>query len=1389
MSEEIFTIYENSPNLAKNKDNSNVYGKMVFPKNTRANGDNSYGNESAFNFSVFDLNSKLIEKRQPIYDNIKHNELSSQKLLFTKLFGTAKNNDIIYENLCRGCGYGIFEGKNYLCDFCICLVKGNKSNKSESLRKINKNHVNTEENIYENICSCCSNLYNTQECQFCIRSEKFMETSKEEKLEVMKKEQKTLYFQNLDKPKFFDGILGSLKKSSKPKQECSSKKHKRVEAMYNVKGHPNVSPSNNVFNKQGILDFKQKKTNYDAFRREQHIYGRLKFSEHFVGKIPLEVTSNHTVSKPREFLKGDLDSVHIKSSIECSSASRKLSKSPKILKHFPTRPFNTPDYKTLHTPLSESVCYWLELLRQQVHNYYSHGTSFDDGDYGLCIPKSLPSRSVLMHTYCDAASSYEMYDFVSPFYLEIGMTNLTTTDKNVEEENATFTNNISHIHISKQIENRFETMVDVFKQNLKAKCILHKQREYQTSVEQSNYSLNTLSEASYVIRSSLQRTKWPSEHSPIAVMNYQPLSTVTAEKGRTSCFSTCNVIKSKCSHCGWLGGGGVSKEKTKIKINQEKCERNYKEKSEMINTYNKAHGQYLKQINGYFFDIKGKCCNNSFKIYEVNNQNPKINHFNFVCLINNVLISYSLNTNVLHLCSNRLQYFNWFQDWLLYNFNPWSFNVKRALKVLANYNSFKISFKLWAVLNESVKRHRGLWKYDKQGENIYGEAPIDSTVSEQVTKFIPMAFQSSSLESDFIVNENESVQLSATQNVVKNKCMKSNDEVVLLRTKTKETLERSKKAQGKYLDLDENVVKLNNYDYNKNEDIDLTTGTKISNNHSLSDEKNNSSHTEENSIIKAKEEDIYQPIWKFQTVGEALYDSDPEYYNLSNRTCNSKYLHKRKQRMSNDSSIPCLVISDNGEDHGDWETDDEFMFSKQFDEYCGAGDLIPLQTSHNTISQSNSTITSASSSDIITAPSHSNFQHPFLRTVCIFFSLKEPKIRAIVYDYTYSQSSYYFAKNQNANLLSYNKTNGKLKPTNTSTFNWLPPSNSTHENIAFVSTITNRTCVNNEPATDSRLNPINAWKLNLLNISNIEDEDDLFVSEKELLRSQAFKENTEYESSPPKLSAPQLIKSVSSGNILDIPSVDDKKTITERVRSKFPRSVFKINVRSPKTEKKQNDIIRSAKTGSLYLETDAQPEFPIFGAPLEKLEMSEVVHHVPRFVVDCVAYIERKNFILQDGLYRASGNKVAIDELKKKLSESFVYNSNLLVADDIHTITSLLKQFFRELSNPLIPQHIYNQLGRNFLETVGIEALKNTLEEMPDPNRATLKFLIRHLKNVAAFSKENRMPASNLAIVWGPCIFTSEQIVFGDIGRMNTLTKLFIENYEYVFSENERLVN
>lgn len=59
---------------------------------------------------------------------------------------------------------------------------------------------------------------------------------------------------------------------------------------------------------------------------------------------------------------------------------------------------------------------------------------------------------------------------------------------------------------------------------------------------------------------------------------------------------------------------------------------------------------------------------------------------------------------------------------------------------------------------------------------------------------------------------------------------------------------------------------------------------------------------------------------------------------------------------------------------------------------------------------------------------------------------------------------------------------------------------------------------------------------------------------------------------------------------------------------------------------------------------------------------------------------------------------------------------------------------------------------------------------------------------VAASSASNRMPASNLAIVWGPCLLAANVINF-DIARMNMLAKVLIENYERIFRPaNERLV-
>lgn len=173
--------------------------------------------------------------------------------------------------------------------------------------------------------------------------------------------------------------------------------------------------------------------------------------------------------------------------------------------------------------------------------------------------------------------------------------------------------------------------------------------------------------------------------------------------------------------------------------------------------------------------------------------------------------------------------------------------------------------------------------------------------------------------------------------------------------------------------------------------------------------------------------------------------------------------------------------------------------------------------------------------------------------------------------------------------------------------------------------------------------------------------------------------------------------------------------------NKFHLSICHSN-RSPKSEKKSRS--RRSQANSLCL--DEQSKYPLFGARLNALELNMSDHpYVPRFVVDVCSIIEQPDAIEQDGLYRASGNKVLVDELKRKLTH--LYDPRLLQTDDIHTLTSLHKQFFRELPAPLITQEAYERLGRSLTDDAAIERMRVAFDEMPDPNRYTLRFLIKHL--------------------------------------------------------------
>lgn len=65
-------------------------------------------------------------------------------------------------------------------------------------------------------------------------------------------------------------------------------------------------------------------------------------------------------------------------------------------------------------------------------------------------------------------------------------------------------------------------------------------------------------------------------------------------------------------------------------------------------------------------------------------------------------------------------------------------------------------------------------------------------------------------------------------------------------------------------------------------------------------------------------------------------------------------------------------------------------------------------------------------------------------------------------------------------------------------------------------------------------------------------------------------------------------------------------------------------------------------------------ENKVFGNRLQNLDMDKEQSNVPIFVTTCIRLINAENSITTQGLYRASGNKTVIDDVRKKVMISVV---------------------------------------------------------------------------------------------------------------------------------------
>nr|XP_022289472.1 rho GTPase-activating protein 18-like [Crassostrea virginica]XP_022289477.1 rho GTPase-activating protein 18-like [Crassostrea virginica]XP_022289485.1 rho GTPase-activating protein 18-like [Crassostrea virginica]XP_022289494.1 rho GTPase-activating protein 18-like [Crassostrea virginica] len=169
----------------------------------------------------------------------------------------------------------------------------------------------------------------------------------------------------------------------------------------------------------------------------------------------------------------------------------------------------------------------------------------------------------------------------------------------------------------------------------------------------------------------------------------------------------------------------------------------------------------------------------------------------------------------------------------------------------------------------------------------------------------------------------------------------------------------------------------------------------------------------------------------------------------------------------------------------------------------------------------------------------------------------------------------------------------------------------------------------------------------------------------------------------------------------------------------------------------------------------------IFGVSLNTLldhdQKMRPFQTVPMVFEDMVLFMER-HCLEHEGILRIPGSASRIKQLRQDIEEKFYSGSFSWVDVLPHDAAALMKQFLRELPNPLLT-HEYLEA---FAQVENIKERKQQLLALnllvlllPPVNRDTLKVLLQLLLKITQKKSKNLMGLSNVSMIMAPNLFLS----------------------------------
>ncbi|KAF4620597.1 hypothetical protein D9613_000644 [Agrocybe pediades] len=181
---------------------------------------------------------------------------------------------------------------------------------------------------------------------------------------------------------------------------------------------------------------------------------------------------------------------------------------------------------------------------------------------------------------------------------------------------------------------------------------------------------------------------------------------------------------------------------------------------------------------------------------------------------------------------------------------------------------------------------------------------------------------------------------------------------------------------------------------------------------------------------------------------------------------------------------------------------------------------------------------------------------------------------------------------------------------------------------------------------------------------------------------------------------------------------------------------------------------------------------------------------VPVIVEKCIQAVEERG-LDYEGIYRktgGSGQTKAITQLFERADYASFDLCDWDRFNDICSITSVLKTYFRSLPDPLLTYDLHDQ----FTASIGIKdaaskfkTLSDLIHKLPDAHYYTLRMLMLHLHRVLQRSDINLMTARNLGVVFGPTLMRSRDpgAEFSDMAGKALFVEWLVEKALEVFND------